>query len=310
VTACFERVYGRSYVARFFYDPEAIRMRMADGRLVPVVAVSSGGEVAGHMALTQSHRGARTAEAGNTAVDPRFRGHGLAARLGAALIEECRGRGFVGFHHYPTTAHPIMQKLAVQGGGVETGVMLDYIPAGTDYRELEVAADGRLAVVVVYQPILAAPARTVFVPGRYQQALRGIYERAGLERVFGTGTTANEEVTAAISYDVARRLRRIEVLVPGTGLDRTLEETMAAAPAEVTHADLPLGHAATPAAIDTLLRYGFVYCCVLPELRADGDVLRMQRLPHPLARGTGPELVHSHARELHALALRDSGREP
>ena len=55
----------------------------------------------------------------------------MAAHLGA--VEG----GFLGFHHYPTTAHPVMQKLAVECGGIETGIMVDYIPAGTEYREIE-----------------------------------------------------------------------------------------------------------------------------------------------------------------------------
>ena len=66
LTACFERCYGDSYPAAFFYDPAAIRERIGDGRLHSVVAMTPSGEIVGHMALTRRHPGALTVEAGKT----------------------------------------------------------------------------------------------------------------------------------------------------------------------------------------------------------------------------------------------------
>lgn len=112
---CFRRGYGDSYVSPRFYDAAQIRARVAEGRLRPVVAVTDAGEIVGHMALSVRRAGDRTTDAGNTLVDPRYRSQHLAARRGVRLAERCRDEGFVGFHHYPTTAHPVMQKLAVAG---------------------------------------------------------------------------------------------------------------------------------------------------------------------------------------------------
>ena len=110
---CFEYCYGGTYVEASFYDPSEIRSRLADGRLRSVVAVNSAGEIVGHMGLTRRSGDAVTADAGNTVVDPRYRNQKLAARIGARLFGVCRDAGLIGFHHYPTTAHPIMQKLAL-----------------------------------------------------------------------------------------------------------------------------------------------------------------------------------------------------
>jgi serine/threonine-protein kinase RsbW len=71
LTDCFGRCYGDSYVVDFFYDPEAIRARMADGRVYSVVALTPDGEIVGHMAMMRPHSGALTVELGNTIVDPR-----------------------------------------------------------------------------------------------------------------------------------------------------------------------------------------------------------------------------------------------
>jgi GNAT superfamily N-acetyltransferase len=145
-------------------------------------------------------------DAGNTVVDPRYRSRQLAARIGARLIDLCRELGHTGFLHYPTTAHPIMQRLAVAGGGVETGLLLQYIPATTDYRELSgESRAGRLAAVVVYQPIGAAPEREVYAPETYRTPRREhAYRRARLPRRLrapgtrctGVGELVHEEARA------------------------------------------------------------------------------------------------------------------
>jgi predicted GNAT family acetyltransferase len=307
LTACFQRCYGDSYVAAFFYDPAAIQARARDGRLQSVVAVTNAGEIVGHMALMRRHPEALTVEAGNTVVDPRFRGHGLAGRLGAALFGACRDGGAIGFPHYPTTAHPIMQKLAVQGGGVETGLMLAYIPADTDYRDLGgTSASGRLAVVVVYQPLAAAPAREVFLPPRFASLLGTLYARAGLARTARTpGATFVASATRLRStFDPARGLLHVDVERGGADAGERIREATAGAAAVITHVDLPLSDPATPAVVEALRADGFFFCALLPEFAAS-DVLRLQRLTDPAEPRVLPELVHAEARAILDAALAD-----
>jgi serine/threonine-protein kinase RsbW len=305
LTACFERCYGDSYVVGFFYDPDEIRARMADGRVRSVIAVTPDGEIVGHMAMMRPHVEALTVELGNTIVDPRYRGHGFAARLGAALFDACHSGGYIGFHHYPTTAHAIMQKLAVQAGGIETGVMLSYIPEGTDYRDLGGRSEkGRLAVVVVYEPLAAAPHREVFVPAPFETMIREIYARAGLERDVLTASEPIAGVPTRLraKLDTRRDLLRIEVERIGEDLLERVEDAVKTAPAEVTHIDLLLSDAGVPGAVEALRDMGFLFCALLPEFAAS-DVLRFQRLrSEPTAL---PELVYPEAREILAAALAD-----
>jgi serine/threonine-protein kinase RsbW len=309
LSACFRRVYGESYVAGFFYDPAEIRARTGDGRLHSVVALTPAGEIVGHMALYRPHPRALTVELGNTIVDPRWRNQGLAARLAAALIDVSRRLGAVGFHHYPTTAHPIMQRLAVQAGGVETGVMLAYIPEGTEYRDLGGASEqGRLAVVTVYQPLDPAPAREVFLPPRYAPMLRAIHERAGLERE----ALAPPEVSRGVSsstrmssrLDDRRGLLRIHVDRAGRDVLARVREAMGAGPVEATHVDLLLSDPGAPRAVEALRTRGFFFCALLPEFAAT-DVLRLQHLRETVGTGTPPDLVHPEAREILRAALAD-----
>jgi len=304
---CFERCYGDSYVADFFYDPARIQSRLAEGRLRSVVAVDPSGDIVGHMGLTLRRPGALTADAGNTVVDPRARNQGLAARLGAGIFELCHEAGLVGFHHYPTTAHPIMQKLAVQGGGVETGVMLEYIPAGTRYRELvEGAAETRSAVVVVYQPLADAPARDVFPPERYAKTMTSLWERAGLRRSprdpaasHAPGPTLLESIR-----DPRRGLLRLEVEIAGADLCERVTGAIRGAGVEVVQVDLRLSDSGVSVAVEALRPEGFFFCALLPEYR-DGDVLRVQRLPDMPGGRALPELATAGGRELLDVIARD-----
>jgi GNAT superfamily N-acetyltransferase len=305
LTACFRRCYGDSYVVGFFYDPAEIRTRMADGRVHSVVATTTEGEIVGHMAMIRPHPWALTVELGNTIVDPRFRGHGLAARLGAALFEACRAGGYIGFHHYPTTAHAIMQKLAVQAGGVETGVMLSYIPEGTDYRDLGGKSEqGRLAVVVVYQPLAPAPARSVFLPLRFESMLCEIYSRAGLEREVHAPepSSATTATRLCAHHDHRRGLLRIEVDSAGNDLSTGVERLLDEHPAEVAQVDLLLSDPGVGAAVEALRELGFFFCALLPEF-AESDVLRLQR---PRSEPSSlPDLVYPEARGILHAALAD-----
>ena len=157
---CFVRCYGESYANDLFYDVDALASAIAQKQLLSVVALHNG-EVVGHTGLSIKHAGAVGAEAGNTVVDPAMRGQGLLGKLGGALRDLTVAEGYVGYVHYPTTAHDIMQKAATSGTGRETGLMLDYVPADVDYVDID-APEGRIAATVVYQPLtgqqpLAAP---------------------------------------------------------------------------------------------------------------------------------------------------------
>jgi GNAT superfamily N-acetyltransferase len=269
--------------------------------------VAPSGEIVGHMALTRRHPGALTVEAGNTIVDPRHRSRGLAARLGAALFEACRLGGYIGFHHYPTTAHPIMQKLAVQAGGIETGVMLAYIPEGTDYKDLSgKSRKGRLAAVTVYQPIAPTPAREVFLPPRFESMLRAMYERAGLERRAGTPAEPRAAWPTELrsGLDAPRGLLRIEVERVGADVRDRVLEAAGDPPAEVTHVDLLLSDPATPFAVEALRTTDFFFCALMPEFAAS-DVLRLQRLRDRSEPRVLPDLVYPEAREILRTALSD-----
>ncbi len=304
---CFVRAYGDSYVFGLFYDPDQVRAWIGDGRLRSVVAVASDGDIVGHMALTKRSGDDRTADAGNTVVDPRYRKRNLAGRLALSLLELSAREGLVGFHQYPTTIHPVMQKLTQQGGGFETGVMLDYTPAGTDFRGFAGTERARPAVTIAYQVIGSAPSRTVFLPERYADVLADIYRPIGLAREVRTiaASCAEGEASVDASLDRRRGVLRIDVASIGAGWLDEIDRLMRRNDEAVLQVDLRLSHSAVLDAVEPLRKLGFFFSGLLPEYR-QGDILRMQKLRSEEALRRPPNLVNPDTQRILRFLLDDA----
>jgi GNAT superfamily N-acetyltransferase len=305
LAACFRRCYGDSYVPAFFYDPAEVRSRLADRRLESLVALASTGEIVGHMALMRPHASASTVELGSAIVDSRYRRHGLLAQLGAGLVELARAAGAVGYHHYQTTAHAIIQRTAAQAGGAETGIMLAYIPAATEYRDLvSPSPAGRLAAVTVYQALGVAPVRNVALPRRYGALLREIYNAAGIERHEITSNLDSVSSSANVTsdFDAQRSLLRIHVEHIGSDLGAQVDAIEREHPSDITHVDLVLSDRSVSREVEDLHARGFFFCALLPDYAAT-DVLRLQRLR--TGSWTRPDLVNTRARAILEAILAD-----
>src|SRR4030095_4900072 len=79
LVACFERCYGSTYANPVFYDAQALHAVIEPGALRSVIARADE-RIIGHTGYTIRHAPARVVEAGNTVVDPAFRGGGVLAR--------------------------------------------------------------------------------------------------------------------------------------------------------------------------------------------------------------------------------------
>jgi Acetyltransferase (GNAT) family len=298
LVACFRRCYGDTYPSDDFYDPALLTQRIESGSLCSVVAIVDN-TLVGHTGLTARHPGANAIEAGNTVVDPAFRGQGLLGRMAAALTDLCLAQGYLGYVHYPTTAHEIMQRASVRGGGVETGVMLDYIPAETEYRGIDQGI-GRLAATVVYQPFTPAPARELWLPHDYLDLASELYAAAHLVR---TLQSANDRVEAPpitrarSSFSTRRGLLNVIVTAAGADLDSVIEAALSPDAIQITHVDLCMDDPGIGHAVVLLRQRGFFFCALLPEF-AHTDVLRLQRLTHPAPTSFAPRLANQGARRL------------
>ncbi len=304
VIRCFESCYGHTYISEF-YDPEWLREQIRSGAMRSVVAVDEEAGIVGHMALKVVHEGALACEAGSTVVEPDFRNQGLMSRMGRMITDLCISEGFVGNVNEPTTAHDIMQKGSVEGGGVEMGIMLELIPAGTEFREFE-TGEGRLATTVVYQPLAAAPERSLFVPEVYRELLAGLYREADLERHLEVPQEPVLPARSTMTRSLIERSSLARIWVERVGVD--FESVMSGfePPSAVSQVDLLLDDAGVEVATSVLRSMGFFFCALMPEF-ARTDVLRLQRLENPGPHAFEPRLVNAGAKSLLALMRLESG---
>ena len=297
IRSCFLACYGDTYPGRHFYDPARLAQAIESRSLRPIVA-TRGDSVVGHLAMTIVHPEARAPEVGNTVVLPEERGSGVLASMGRRLNEALVEDGFSAYVHYPTTAHTIMQKRSVSRGGVETGVMLDFVPAATDYRGFE-RQSRRLAATIVYQPVApVSTAAEITLPRRYEKLLRGLLSALPLRRdpVIDGVSGMEPAVELEAETEPALDLLHVSVRRLGADFDDALDALLRTVSVCVAHVDLPLAPG-IDGAVEVLVARGFFFCGLLPDFGM-GDVLRMQRLFDADEGSFAPQLANPGARAL------------
>ncbi|MCZ6503481.1 MAG: hypothetical protein O6945_13315 [Gammaproteobacteria bacterium] len=309
---CFRLCYGETYANETFYDAGLITSMIESGELRSVIAELDN-RIVGHTGLTVRSASSLAAEAGNTVVAPDMRGQGLLGKLGTALRQRTLDEGLVGYIHYPTTAHDIMQKGATAGTGRETGIMLAYIPAETNYvdfdkqdldkKDFEKA--GRLAATIVYQPVAESPERSVYLPGRYIQPIRSLAQALNLQRKFyEPGIPAFAESLFKRQENIRRGLSNITINQIGVDLPEKAADFVGDGSTAVIHVDLNMDDPGIDYAVETLVTNGFIYSGWLPEFH-QSDVLRMQMLVNPEEDNYQPNLVTEQARSLLTLMIEE-----
>ncbi|MCL5125349.1 MAG: GNAT family N-acetyltransferase [Deltaproteobacteria bacterium] len=283
---CFYRVYGYTYGPRYVYSPDLLNILIESGKLVSAVAVDKAGEVVAHGAMRRTKPDDRVAELISLAVDPEFRGVGLAAKIHLYLMNYARGLGLRGVFGEAVTIHPFSQRLCRSLGGKESAVMPGYIPPAY-YKGIADNNYGKRQVAIVYFfPLdLSSESGRVFAPLNYQDILKKIYGRLGLYRDFGSelvvpwGISCGEtSLSLVVSNDINSASIVVNSYCPDTAkviefrLKQLIKEGI-----EYISLDLPLGDPLTPYFSQELETMGFFFSGVIPHL-VDGDALRLQFL--------------------------------
>lgn len=299
---CIRRCYGDAYANRLMYEPTILTEQLSTRAYRGVVAVR-GTDIIGHIGYNFPTPSAAVVEAGTTVVDPAYRGAGLLGQLAQALRENIIADSAVGFLHYPTTAHTVMQKASLKSGGCETGIMLAYLPP--ESRDLAIGGSGedRLAVTVVYQPLAEARARAIFLPDRYDSLIMDFAKRLHLCRT-SAGHPANPTGATRLRQFTDEHSRRDRFIVDRIGDDLIERITSAVedSDAGVSHVDLSMDQPEVHHAVEQLRKLGFAFCAWLPGW-SESDVLRLQFLKGSTTGELHPNL-HSPAAGQLAILIR------
>ena len=116
--------YGYTYFNEYIYDPEQIRMRIEDGRLICYLAVNKeNGEIVGHGAIVPDYLSGIPKLASGF-VHPTYRGKNCIKDLTAYLIDEAHRMRFEGVFTTAVTSHPYTQSSSIRFGMKESALFV------------------------------------------------------------------------------------------------------------------------------------------------------------------------------------------
>ena len=283
LSRCVYRSYGYSYDWDYIYYPDRIRELQERGLMRSCVAVTPGGEFAGHLAITVQRPDSPVGEAGQAVVDPRYRGHHLFPKMKTFMAERAGNAGMYGLYSEATAVHPYSQRGNLQLGAKETGFLLGYIPASVSYKQIgEDRERRRGAVALFYMRVNDEPEREIHPPAAYREEIQAVIDHNGLRRVIADGVEPHLTSLSRLSVEVRKdhNVAFVRVEEPGADLaelvDRHLRD-LCLHRVDCVYVDLPLTHPATRRA--GLKKLGVFFGGIIPEAHAGGgDVLRLQYL--------------------------------
>ncbi|MEM8586669.1 MAG: GNAT family N-acetyltransferase [Pseudomonadota bacterium] len=279
---CFYGAYGDSYDHDWVYKPDALRRRWADRAMVSVVGLAPDGEVIGHLAASFAARISKVAEAGQAVVSPSYRGHHLFESMKQRLAAWAVDDGLYGLFSEATTAHPYSQRGNLALGAHEMGFIFGYIPGAVQYKQMaDPAALHRKTAALMYLRTNREPSRTVHPPAAYREIAMRIYGNAEFARTVGAGgispSDADGQVHLKRDHDHNAALLTCDSVGAGSCAQVAARvETLKAEGLACLFLDLPLADPNLFVYGADLADLGFAFSCILPEVREDGDILRLQ----------------------------------
>lgn len=284
---CIYRCYGYSYPDDLVYKPVVLRRLLRTGLMHSVVALDVSGEVVGHCSLSFAHPSDRVPEAGRLVVDPRYRGHQLAQRLGAARNDVARSLGLPGLWSECVTNHVASQRNLLTFGGIETGLLIGAGPSDVVMSGLSNTNDGRRTLLPFFVPLDVGQSTVNYVARRHVDTFEMLARRIGIDRQLiaeievpdgTTRLTADVNLVAGVAYLRIETIGGDLVSAVAEELDSLVGYELGAVHIDVQLADPHAGYAA-----EMLERHGFCWGAWLPGELPDSDVLRLQRVGEHLA---------------------------
>ncbi len=286
VTELVRRCYGESYLHQAIYDPAQFFAAQQAGLQISEVAVAAGGEVIGHWAFI--FHGPAVAESAMTITDERYRGHGVASRMEAALHERLLELGVKWMMGEPALVHTATQEIAVAhwDSGAITGMRLKCI-VHVDLKGFEQQTEtGRISLAMAFGPMAAMKEHDLWLAPPYAEIAALVLEPTDWPRTIRTEPPADlvlpEATKLSYSFDSAMAAAKIEVEQIGSDLRAAVgaaRDQAKSAGAQFIDLRIPTDQPASATA--ELLELGFSFAALLPEMRGHCDLLLLQWLADP-----------------------------
>ena len=285
---CLYRCYGYSYPDASLYDAAHIRRALAAGLMQSSVAVLPDGEIVGHVGYAYEEATDTSPESGRLVVDPRLRGHHLTERLAAVRNEIADLLGVRGMWAKAVTNHPVSQRLGIAVGSVEVGMLLGAQPTEVTQVGQPNPEAGWRSLMLMYRAVGEIEERTLSVPEHLAEIHGLLADRLGIARSITSDLVVPERARTSLRSHVNPAHGSVHLRVGAIGRDLEVRlghelRSLARLRPGVIHLDLPLGDPSAAEAVLVAERHGFAWAGWVPELTADGDVVRLQRIgDHPV----------------------------
>ncbi|MBU3702586.1 MAG: ATP-binding protein [Acidimicrobiia bacterium] len=281
--------YGFSYPDLAYYFPERLAARLASPDWNSYVAVNPAGRIVAHLEQDFTEDG-RVVHVGGAFTDPRYRGRNLLLTLAESAVRDrgLRDPAPVVRYSEAVTTHPITQRIGLEEGQIECGIMLAHLPAmrqegfNDDVAALQ-RATVRPGLMFIEPPV----EREVHAPAFVADYVRRIVDHHELPRTVEVPRPRSLEDAPDHTLRVVEVNREVAAAsITVTTVGRDLGDVVAAdlqalqRQAVWVELRLPAGDPAVSVAAAGLDEFGFVFCSFLPEFRSTGDELRLQWLPN------------------------------
>jgi hypothetical protein len=303
--------YGESYDVRWVYDTDEVSARLAAGTYVSCVAETAAGELLCHEGMSLGSADDAVGHSGQAVTMPAARGQHLFTRTKRFLMEWARDKGMAGMYSEATAAHPYSQRANVELGAHETGFLLGWIPASVS-NDAAGGRRGRQSAALFYTKLNDGHERSVYAPERHCEIVRQTIELCELRGKLvepAAGSELLERSDLHVAIDADHNLALITVRAPGEDLEAAIaaerHHLFHRAGLDAIYIDLPLDNPGTALVADDLERLGVSYAGIFPNVRCDGDVLRMQSLHRVRIKADDVAVASDHGRELLDYVLGD-----
>lgn len=282
LTALIYRCYGWTYAHPDMYYPDRIAAAIAAGTRLGEVAVTPTGEVVAHWGAVR--HGPYVVESGSTVTDPRYRHRGIAAQLGATLLERLESMGVIGRFREPVLTHTATQALALKEGAVMVGLRANCGHAIAQVGITDGLVSHRTSITVAYAALRPLEPAEIHIPHVYEPILRTVLSHADWSRTIARPRADIEipaESESAIRYDQANASAVIDVTLIGADLIDVVDSSLDAARrsgSRYVEVRLPTAQPALAALGEGLIDLGLAFAAFVPLLQGASDVLALQWL--------------------------------
>ena len=178
VSKAVYKAYGNTYAFEHLYYPERIAELNQSGEMFSVVAVTSKGEIAGHLALTR-RREARIGELGRAVVKPEFRSMGIFTRLNLFALDKARSEGLLGILGEAVTNHTYSQQVGLGMGLRDCALFVGYLPQTEIFRRITEQLPQRESLLVHFMYLRELPPLTIYPPSNHKAMIVSLFRNLG-----------------------------------------------------------------------------------------------------------------------------------